>query len=169
MYGLHTASAYTAAGPCLYGTFSGSQTAVGTINDNLSLFRCVLVRFTVGMVSSLSISISLTLSIDLVTMRKKDAERHSKTKREREREREALLLNQDRRARGLALVEEANTSAVAAAFLSMKGASENVSKPQSTEPDERGDLYRFGSWSRRTESRSRRAMRSAGGKEGWPV
>ena len=44
MYGLHTASAYTAAGPCLYGTFSGSQTAVGTINDNLSLFRCVLVH-----------------------------------------------------------------------------------------------------------------------------
>lgn len=38
--------------------------------------------------------------------------------------------------------------AVAAAFLSMRGASENVSKPQPTEPDERGDLYRFGSRSR---------------------
>lgn len=28
---------YKPAGPCLYGTFSGSQAAVGTINDNLSL------------------------------------------------------------------------------------------------------------------------------------
>lgn len=36
-------------------------------------------------------------------------------------------------------------AAAAAAFLSMRGASENVSKPQPTEPDERGDLYRFGS------------------------
>lgn len=39
-------------------------------------------------------------------------------------------------------------AAAAAAFLSMRGASENVSKPQPTEPDERGDLYRFGSRSR---------------------
>jgi len=56
----------------------------------------------------------------------------------------ALPLNQDRRARGLAPREEANT----AAFLLTRGASENVSKPQPTEPDERGDLYRFESWNR---------------------
>jgi len=52
-----------------------------------------------------------------------------------------------------------NTSVVAAAFLSMRGVSENVSKPQPTEPDERGDLYRFGSES---ESRSWRAGAECG-------
>lgn len=62
-----------------------------------------------------------------------------------------------------------NTSAVvaAAAFLFTRGASENVSKPQPTEPDERGDLYRFGSRSRSLIVGKR--GRGAGGKEGWPV
>lgn len=78
------------------------------------------------------------------------------------RERGALPLNQDRRARGLAPGEKANTSAVAAAFLSMRGASENVSKPQPTEPDERGDLYRFGSRSRRAGAGCGREGRVAG-------
>lgn len=86
----------------------------------------------------------------------------------RRKERGALPLNQDRRARGLAPGEEANTSVVAAvAFLSMRGASENVSKPQPMEPDERGDLYRFGSRSRSLAVGER--GRGAGGKEGWPV
>lgn len=38
----------------------------------------------------------------------------------------------------------------------MRGASENVSKPQPTEPDERGDLYRFGSRSLVVDERGRR-------------
>jgi len=42
---------YTPAGPCLYGTFSGSQAAVGTINDNPSL--------------SLSLSLFLSLARSL--------------------------------------------------------------------------------------------------------
>lgn len=120
------------------------------------------------MVSPLSISISpLFLALDFVTTREKDGKRRSETGKERG----ALPLNQDRRARGLAPGEEANTSAVAAvaaaAFLSMRGASENVSKPQPTEPDERGDLYRFGSRSRSLVVGER--GRGAEGKEGWPV
>jgi len=79
----------------LYGTFSGSQAAVGTINDNLSLFfsRCILVRFTVGYVSLLSISVPLILSLGFVTTREKDGKRRSEMKREKERVREKRSLS----------------------------------------------------------------------------
>lgn len=94
-------------------------------------------------------------------MRKKDGENDVARRRETESI-PALPLNQDRRARGLAPREEANT---AAAFLFTRGASENVSKPQPTEPDERGGLIPL----RVLESESARGWGDGGENEGWPV
>jgi len=99
---------YTPAGPCLYGTFSGSQAAVGTINDNpslsLSLARCVLVGFNVGadrpplsLSPSLSVVpprylfLSLSLPFSLPRIREEEGEtrknRRRTTRRDEGRER----------------------------------------------------------------------------------